>query len=139
MTRGAPKITRTRIRQRQLQNAHGSTRRGVQRRGQRHSGKEIKGPGEFTIHFVFAQGFSQDKMQDMIHPAKSFAVSEEFHEQGGTAENGHAGNKLVSGGEMIQAGKENTKRSVHDFAAQVAAVAVLQECQTKQTAKRDNR
>ena len=126
MTRGTSKVTGTGIGQCQLQNAHGGTGCRIKCRGQCDSGKKIKGPGEFTIHFILSQGLAQNKMKSLIHPSKSLAVAKELHEQGRTAENGHGGHKLFFGSKVIQTGKENTKGGVHEFSTHVVGIAVLQ-------------
>jgi hypothetical protein len=76
---------------------------------------------------MFAERGAQDKMQNIVHPRKPFSVAEQLHQQRCRRQDCHGWHEGSFRDEVVQSRKEKSKRSVHDFAAQVCVIAVLTE------------
>ena len=74
---------------------------------------------------ALAQLIAEDEVEGVVHPAKALAVAHQLHEQSGRGQNGHAGDEAAAGNDVVQAGKEQTKRTVQNLALDVGSVAVL--------------
>jgi len=109
VTRRSSKVAGRRIGNGQLTNAQRRTGGGMQGTGQRDSQKVIKTARKFAIHFMFAQTGAQDAVQNVIHPTKAFAITQQFHEQRGAGQDCHAGNEFCLGDKVIECGKEESK------------------------------
>lgn len=125
MARGPSKVAGTGIGQGQLADSECGTGLWEEVGCEGDSREEIEGSGEFSVHFVLSKGTPQDKVERVVHPPESLAVAQQFHEECGTAENGHARDEFFAGNEVVETGKEETEGGVHDLAAQIGVVPIL--------------
>ena len=89
------------------------------------SSKVIEAASELSLHLMFSQAASQNKMQSIIHPSEIFAVTKEFHYKCRRSEDGHAGNELSLGDELVEGSEEKSKACMDNFSGKIKMVSVL--------------
>lgn len=127
MPGGTSKVTCCGVSDGQLTNPKSCTACWIQCSSDSHTQEVVERPSEFSIHLVLSQGRSKHKMQNLIHPSKALAISQEFHRQTTCCQDCHSRNKFCLWNEVVQACKEKSKASMQHFSSKVGGIAALQK------------